>query len=400
MPANARHPQPASFDTVIIGGGVAALWTANELKQAGQSVLVLSRSALGEGQSLAAQGVIHGGLKYAVGGKLTDSSEALAGMPSRWLRALRGEGSVDLGGAEILSDHQVLWSLPNVVGRAVGFFGSKAVRGRAEAIPRDEYPSIFDTPEYRGRLFRIDEPVVDPVSVIRELARPVEDETYLVDWETNARLECGGGNIDGIVLKDRAGVETRVTAGTFVLAAGAGNGDLLSEIGAESPAMQRRPLHQLIVRKPGLPDFYSVCAGTGAKPPLVTTTHTDSRGRRIWYVGGDIAEQAGVERGEAEQIAAGKALFAKLLPWVDLSGAEWFTWRGDRAEPHTGTGDRPAGAFCRRIGNVLVAWPTKFALAPDLADRVLSETRASGKASAVSIDLPRPGIGTAPWDLP
>ena len=82
-------------DVVVIGGGVAALWTANALRSAGHSVIVLTNGPIGEGQSLAAQGVIHGGLKYAVTGKLTDSSEALADMPARWLAALRGEGLQD-----------------------------------------------------------------------------------------------------------------------------------------------------------------------------------------------------------------------------------------------------------------------------------------------------------------
>ena len=48
----------ALYDTVIFGGGVAALWTANALKAAGQSVLVLTNAPIGSGQSLAAQGVI------------------------------------------------------------------------------------------------------------------------------------------------------------------------------------------------------------------------------------------------------------------------------------------------------------------------------------------------------
>ena len=55
-------------DVAIIGGGVAALWTANELKAKGYSIIVLTITPIGAGQSLAAQGVIHGGLKYAVGG--------------------------------------------------------------------------------------------------------------------------------------------------------------------------------------------------------------------------------------------------------------------------------------------------------------------------------------------
>lgn len=394
-----NESRTALADTVIIGGGGAALWTANVLKNAGQSVAVLTNSPLGAGQSLAAQGVIHGGLKYAVGGKLTDSSEELADMPERWLAAMRGEGPVDLSGAELLCDHQLMWSLPNVISKTVGFFGSKAVRGRSGSVPREEYPPIFDTPDYKGKLFRIDEPVVDPVSIIRELAKGVADETWLVDWNENAALEVDRENISSIQLTQPDGSKVRLEAGQFLLAAGAGNGELLSQIGVGEPSMQRRPLHQLIVRKKGLPDFFSVCVGTGPKPPMVTTTHHDSEGRTVWYVGGDIAEQAGVERSEAEQIEAGKSMFAKLLPWVDLEGADWFTWRGDRAEPHTGTGDRPPGAYLKRIGNVLIAWPTKLALAPNLADQVLAECTTPDATKAVMLNLPRPPLGKAPWDL-
>lgn len=390
----------AAYDTVIIGGGVAALWTANVLKKAGQSILVLTNAALGEGQSLAAQGVIHGGLKYAVGGKLTDSSEALAAMPARWLAALRGEGPVDLRGAQLLCDHQLMWSLPQVVSQVVSFFGSKALRGRSAALAREDYPPVFDTPAYKGRLFRIDEPVVDPVSVIRELARGVAAETHLIEWGKNASIEGKDGTLSSIILQEDTGATVRVSANRYLLAAGAGNGALLSELGIASPTMQLRPLHQLIIRKQGLPDFFSVCVGTGPKPPLVSTTHLDEAGRRLWYIGGDIAEQDGVARSETGQIAAGKALFAKLMPWIDLSDAEWFTWRGNRAEPLTGTGDRPAGAFCQRLGKVLVAWPTKFALAPNLADQVLRETEKSVAGQAAPLALPRPAMGKAPWELP
>jgi glycerol-3-phosphate dehydrogenase len=390
----------AEYDTVIIGGGVAALWTANVLKNAGQSILVLTNAPLGDGQSLAAQGVIHGGLKYAVGGKLTDSSEALAAMPGRWLAAMRGEGPVDLSDARLLCDYQVMWSLPSVMSQVVSFFGSKALRGRSASIARENYPAVFDSPDYKGKLFRVDEPVVDPVSIIKALARGVAAETYLIAWGKNASISSKNGRVDSIHLTEDKGESIEVRADRYLLAAGAGNGGILSEIGIASPAMQLRPLHQLIIRKRGLPDFFSVCVGTGPKPPLVSTTHVDSEGRTIWYIGGDIAEQEGVARTEAEQIMAGKALFAKLLPWVDLSDAEWFTWRGNRAEPLTGTGDRPSGAYCETVGNVLIAWPTKLALAPDLADKVLQETGNSSGAKSPPLALPHPPLGKAPWDLP
>lgn len=390
----------ADYDTAVIGGGIAALWTANVLKNAGQSVLVLTNSPLGEGQSLAAQGVIHGGLKYAVGGKLTASSEALAAMPGRWLAAMRGEGPVDLSGARLLCDHQLMWSLPNVVSQVVSFFGSKALRGRSAAIAREDYPAVFDTDDYKGKLFRIDEPVVDPVSIIRELARGVAAETFLVEWGGNAAIESEESQISSIVLREDSGETVRITASRYLLAAGAGNGAILSELGIKKPAMQLRPLHQIIIRKRGLPDFFSVCVGTGPKPPLVSTTHFDREGRTVWYIGGDIAEQEGVARNEAKQIDTGRALFAKLMPWIDLSDAEWFTWRGNRAEPLTGTGDRPSGAYCERIGNVLVAWPTKLALAPNLADQVLREPgKVAGKTNP-PLALPHPPLGRAPWDLP
>ena len=394
------NSQQQHADTIIIGGGVAALWTANVLKKAGQSVCVLTSGPLGDGQSLAAQGVIHGGLKYAVGGKLNEASQELAHMPTRWLDALDGKGPVDLSEAELLCDHQILWSLPSVVSQIVSFFGSKAVRGRCSIIKREDYPAVFNFPEYKGQLFRIDEPVVDPVSMIRGLAAGVAKETWQVEWDKNSRLEFEGNQISGIVLTNLDHSITRLTANHFVLAAGAGNGPLLEALQWSKPQMQIRPLHQLIIRDDNLPDFYSVCVGNGSKPPLVSTTHTDRAGRKLWYIGGEIAEQRGVARSATEQIQAGKTLFKKLMPWHDLSEAEWFTCRAQRAEPLTNTGNRPPGAFCEKRGNTFIAWPTKLALAPNLAEQILSQTSADSTVNPIDLSLPRPKFGTPPWDLP
>ncbi len=387
-----------AVDAVVIGGGVAALWTANALIAAGQQVIVLSNSQFGEGQTLAAQGVIHGGLKYAVGGKLNDSSEALAAMPQRWAEAMRGEGCVDLRRVSVLSDHQILWSLPGVVSKVVSFFGSKALRGRAEAIPRDAFPEVFNTSQYKGKLFRIGEQVVDPVSLMRELAVPLEHCSYLIDWKRNAKIVKGEQGISHIEITSESGDPTFLRAKTYVFAAGKGNADLLLWMDLKQPVMQLRPLHQLVIRKPGLPDFFSVCIGNSPKPPLVSTTHVDSKGRTVWYIGGDIAEAEGVARSEAEQIEAGRHLFKKVMPWIDLSDAEWFTVRVDRAEPNTDSGSRPPGASCEVIGNVILTWPTKLALAPDLADQVLARVSIGESTGNEQLDLPYPGFGKAPWD--
>ena len=58
-------------DIVILGGGIAGLWLLNRLRTAGYSTVLFERGALGQGQSIASQGMIHGGMKYALGGALT-----------------------------------------------------------------------------------------------------------------------------------------------------------------------------------------------------------------------------------------------------------------------------------------------------------------------------------------
>lgn len=76
------------LDIAIFGGGIAGLWLANLLRQRGFSCVVLEAGTLGGGQTLLSQGILHGGLKYALGGTLSSESEAIAacriaGVP-RW----------------------------------------------------------------------------------------------------------------------------------------------------------------------------------------------------------------------------------------------------------------------------------------------------------------------------
>ena len=91
------------LDAIIIGGGIAGLWLLNRLTSDGYGCVLLEADELGCGQTLASQGMIHGGIKYALGGALTGASEAIADMPDRWRAALAGEGPVDLSGLEVLA---------------------------------------------------------------------------------------------------------------------------------------------------------------------------------------------------------------------------------------------------------------------------------------------------------
>ena len=380
-------------DLLIFGGGISGLWTLRRALQAGYSALLVETSGLGGIQTLASQGVIHGGLKYALAGALTASSEALRDMPRRWRAALRGEGEIDLRATRLTSEHQVLWSSSSLAARATAFFASKTLTSRIEAIPRAEAPAPFDHPDFSGALYQLDEFALDVPSLMQNLANPVLEHIRRVD-DSRIRFEP-----DGERLLVHLGDHT-VRPGLITLLAGEGNESLMARTGlADWPAMQRRPLHQVLVRKPGLPDLFGVCLGSGPKPRLVVTTHRSGVRDPLWYLGGELAEAEGVARDEAAQISVARTELEDLFPWIDWLGAEWSTLRVTRAEAADPAGDRPSGTRVFTRANVLAGWPTKLALAPNLADEVLAELarRVPSPSGPVTLPGTPPAFALPPW---
>lgn len=82
-------------DILIVGGGIAGLWTANRLLQAGWNVLLLESSALGAAQTLASQGIMHSGVKYGIDGSNREIAQQLKTLPPRWMDCLAGKGEWD-----------------------------------------------------------------------------------------------------------------------------------------------------------------------------------------------------------------------------------------------------------------------------------------------------------------
>src|SRR5690606_22813237 len=98
------------LDVAIIGGGIAGLWLINQLTGAGYDTALFESRSLGGGQTIASQGMIHGGIKYSLGGRLSNASRMLAHMPTRWRACLEGKGELDLRHTQLLSDRFYLWS--------------------------------------------------------------------------------------------------------------------------------------------------------------------------------------------------------------------------------------------------------------------------------------------------
>lgn len=387
---------PVRVDVAVFGGGIAGLWLLGRLRNAGYSAILLESDGIGGVQTLASQGIIHGGTKYALTGKLTGSSQAIKAMPGIWRACLEGDGELDLSDARVLSDHQFLWSTAGLVSRMAGFFAGKVMESRVREITGDERPALFRDPAFKGVVYRLDEPVLDTASLVATLTRQYGEHAFAYSWPDGLSFDTPGR----FRLRGLSGhwqtLETRCT----VLAAGAGNQALLRRLERPQPAMQRRPL-QMVMARGKLPPLYAHCLGASANPRLTVTSYPAEGGETVWYLGGDVAEQ-GVGLAPEAQVKAAKRELAELLPWVELTDLAWRTLAIDRAEPRQPGGRRPDTSYLHAEEGLMVAWPTKLAFAPRLASQVLERLQEQAVQpsanGAVTLDLAAPVPALLPWE--
>ena len=377
------------FDTIILGGGIAGLWLLSLLRKHGFEAILLEKEGLGSGQTFASQGMIHGGIKYSLAGAMTGASESIADMPLRWRSCLAGTDNVNLKGVTVLSDSYYMFSDARLGSKLTAFFGSKTLQGRVASVPEANYPKVFQSPSFGGLLYKLNDLVLDTRSLITHLHHQLKDYIF----EGNVSFEHTNGRITHLQLADGL----TVSAETYVLAAGKGNGELIEDLGLEVP-MQLRPLHQVVVKGKTLPDLFAhaVTLRSADKPRITFTTHSTAD-TKAWYLGGQLAE-SGVARNEAEQIEFAKTELAAIMPWMDYSGCEFSTFRIDRAEAGGETLLRPDTPYVRRHGNVVVCWPTKLTLAPMMGDMFMKLMAEPKAGLAAAPNLPRASIGSSSWD--
>lgn len=418
-------PTIVELDIGIIGGGIAGLWLANRLNALGYRTALFEKKALGSDQTVASQGMIHGGIKYTLSGSLTGASESISDMPDYWKRCLAGNGEVDLTSAKILSDHFYFWASNSATSKMSTFFASKAVHGRVDKVSPQNFPSVFQSDKFSGQIYRLQDIVLDVPSVLNALAKPIEQQLFLlpsntddkniesVRWQRNPTSQKNSkaeksDEAELHILID--GKNVIVRAKRFIFCAGKGNNDLLEQLSIKKPEMQTRPLHQVWVKHHHQHAFYGHCLGADSTPRLSISTHPAADGSTVWSLGGSIAEN-GVKQSSEELIASARRELSDLFSWLDFSDAEFITARIDRAEARQRNFLRPDKAFVKsanNIDNVLVTWPTKLTLAPNLTNEVvalLQKQNIKPKAENNLEEelknlqaLQRPAIATPPWD--
>jgi len=394
-----------NLDIAVIGGGIAGLWLLNRLQSSGYDCALFESKALGSDQSVASQGMIHGGIKYTLSGALTGASEAIADMPAHWQDCLAGCGDVDLRGANVLSDHFYMWSTASVTSKLTTFFASKASRGRVEKVKAKQRPSVFQNDQFSGQLYRLVDMVLDVPSIIETLADKVKGRTFLLPtaqarWSKNHDQQCQ------LTIETTQG-PVKVNAKQFIFSAGKGNADLLEQLDEKTPAMQVRPLQQVMVKLDSPHRFYGHCLGTDKTPKLTISSHPCSDGKWVWYLGGSLAEK-GVGKSSSELMREAHHELQLLMPWLDLSQAQWATLHVDRAEPKQKNFVRPDKAFigsAKTCTNLSVAWPTKLTLAPNLANEAIDLLQSKNicpnpdKAELTALNsLPQARVAKTPWD--
>ena len=359
-----EQPRRIDVDVAIVGTGIAGLWVGNLLAQRGLSLAVCESGAIGGTQTVVSQGIVHGGLKYALGGQATRAAEAFATMPARWRACLAGEGEIDLRGVPVNAEHMVLFA-PDATAKVRALFAGRLFRQCKRLDPKAKSPYL------RGFLAELDDFVIDVPALIRHLAEPLLPR-LIPATVLPERLVAGPQGVAAIRTPD-----VRIEARAFVFAAGSGNEALARRAGFAGVEMARRPLRQTSVRLRTRSQVFAHCLqGTfGSSPDMTITSH----GHTL-YIGGQVAED-GAERDDAEQKAVVAQMLKRMVPALDLDGVRFETHRLVRAEPAQRSGE----SFAMRHGNCILCWPLKLALAPRL-----------GEAVATLLDDVRPGPNAWP----
>lgn len=381
-------------DILIVGGGIAGLWLLAECRAQGYQAYLVS-DYLGAGQTIASQGIIHGGTKYALLGDLSDATLAIGDMPRIWRDALQGQGNIDLRDVPVLAENQLLWTSAGLGSRMTGFFASKAMKSRMKSLHKSDYPELFQTSEFKGKLYQLDEPVLDVPALLNTLYQQYKDYLIAIDPSQSGLREQGEHYVYEAITPQ--GEHFVVDAKQIVLTAGAGNEALMDDL-THKPPMQHRPL-QMVLVKGNLPKVYAHALGVSDKPRVTITSHTTSKGDVVWYIGGLAAEQ-GVGKPPEVLIHYTQQELMALLPWLDQEQLQWGTWEVSRAEGLQKGGLRPDQPVVEQVANVAIAWPTKLAFAPMLAQKVMNTVLSFSASEPVPNlkNYPAPEIATPVWE--
>ena len=394
--------EETTCDVLVLGGGVAGLFILDALARAGFDPLLIEAGRLGTGQTSSSQGILHGGLKYALDGIVGRSSTSIATMPVRWASMLQGTAAPDLSDVGVHSEHCYLWRTTTLGSRLGMIAARSALKAKPRQVDPQERPEVLAA--CPGSVAVVDETVIDPISLLRSLADRHQSRLLAIDGPDRMTIQVDQpGQVESLQLHDDQRVLV-IRPTLVVLAAGSGNQKLLQDAGCSQPAMQRRPLRMGMLRG-DLPMLWGHCVD-GARTRITVSSATDENGRVVWQVGGQVSED-GATMDHDRFLEHLQSEIRATIPGLDTSGIQWASYMVDRAEESTSGSKRPHQyTINHQSGNMLTCWPTKLVMAPLLADDVvelimqrLEPGAPAGARGDTFNKWPRPNVAQPPWEL-
>ena len=386
-------PETFDFDAALIGGGIAGLWLAQVLQRSGYRVVLFEAEHLGAGQTLAAQGIVHSGIKYGGGTERSELRSSLAAMPARWRHCLAGAGEAtdpNLSAVQPSTQECLLFSSNRGLDRVRQFAAEQLLGSDSRALNAEQTKAAFATLGFAGSASAVAEPVLPADALLMALQRGLENRCY--QHELDPSMVSVGAEVIELNLPQQT-----LRIRSLLLCAGTGNADWLPLFGSAAPTMVRKPLHQVMVEHPALPKLHGHCLSEawGAEPSFTVTSHAKPAGGWTWYLGGALASK-GCGNDPATQQQTARALLERTFPGFPWQAARFSTLRIDRAEP----AERPPRGqpFLASAGALHCLWPLKLALAPALADLALQRLPEPVSAARdPKLALPAASVGPLPW---
>ncbi len=383
------------MDCILFGGGVAGLFVLDKCVSNGLRCVLLESNSLGTGQTIDSQGILHGGLKYALKTSGAHSATAIREMPLVWRRLLAGETMPDLTNVVMRAEFCHVWRTDSIRSK-LGWLAAKfALQTKPQPLDQDELPAYLHGID--GPVARLDEQVIEPRSLLEVLSHELDHHLMQT---VEGGVEVSRLNDGWLVqlLNPENGEPLDLFAKKIILTAGKGNQTLRETFGLQTNKTQERPLHMLMARG-DLPLINGHCID-GSKTRVTITSTQDYAGRSVWQIGGQLAED-GVSLSPENLIIRGANELQTVLPNVEFYDTEWKTYRTTRAESNT-KGQRPADITIIEENNVFTCWPTKLVLAPRLADEISSRigsSKLNDTTDAIpSVNWPSPTVALPPWE--
>lgn len=384
-----------NVDAVIIGGGIAGLWTLASLRKKGLHAILLEKEALGSGQTLASQGIIHGGSKYALNGVITRAAKMISNMPEVWRNAMldRSTNAINLSKSKLLSSTQYLAPSARADSKMFTFPGSKSMASHNQAISGNDIPTSYQELGLRGNIFQLDEMVFAVQTILHCFTEQYGDFIFqanisAADINSSEKQHCINTG------------ENCINSPYVIIACGEG----FESLQLSQPKMQKRPLQMVMMAGANLPSIYAHFIGRSNNPLLTITSHPhpQSLSDTVWYMGGSLAED-GAHKTAAQQIAQCIKLLTHVLPNIEVGVGDpqvrFATQYINRAEHKQRHLSRPDDAYIHSHNNIISGWPTKLSLAPRFAEKVLAEIPLNRTTCTTQglPNLPKAELANYPW---